>query len=192
VNFVLPLILYTEAIEESENYENNYKHSGLLDFENFINLKIQEMGLFSSIKGIEESPIEDEETAVMLKVKSHKSHGDKNDLNSHSLCNSIFKVDIYGIIREIHSKLHQRDSDIDEETKERMVDLFYELEGHYSVYKSFNVIFGGLFKNKKSIYYLFSTIVSFLILFMIFSIYFGLYKFFINKTLVVNIFLQVQ
>lgn len=151
------------------------------------------MGLFSSIKGIkgaegnQESNTEDEETAVMLKVKSHS---DKNDANLH--CNSIFKVDIYGIIREIHSKLHQRDSDIDEETKERMVDLFYELEGHYSVYKSFNVIFGGLFKNKKSIYYLFSTIVSFLILFMIFSIYFGLYKFFINKTLVVNIFLQVQ
>ncbi len=182
----MPLILYTQAIDESENYENNYKHSGLLDFENFINLKIQEMGLFSIIK---ESPSDEEDTAVLLKIKSHS---DKNDVNTLMNCSSIFKCDIYGIIREIHSKMNQRDSDIDQETKERMVDLFYELEGHYSVYKSFNVIFGGLFNNKNSIYYLFTTIVSVLILFMIFSIYFGLYNFFINKTLVVNIFLQVQ
>jgi hypothetical protein len=144
------------------------------------------MGLFNHSK---ENTCEDEETAVMLKIKSHS---EKNDVNSFINCNSILKCDIYGIIKEIHSRLQQRDSDIDEETKERMVDLFYEIEGHYSVYKSFNVIFGGLFNNKKSISYLFTTIVLVLILFMIFSIYFGLYNFFINKTLVVNIFLQVQ
>jgi hypothetical protein len=33
VNFILPLLLYIEAINEAENFENNFKQSAILDFE---------------------------------------------------------------------------------------------------------------------------------------------------------------
>ena len=33
VNFILPLLLYIEAVNEAENFENNFKQSAILDFE---------------------------------------------------------------------------------------------------------------------------------------------------------------
>lgn len=35
VNYVLPMIFYLEALNESENFELNYKQSAMLDFEVF-------------------------------------------------------------------------------------------------------------------------------------------------------------
>jgi len=44
-NFILPILLYIEASNQILVYESNYKESALLDFENFLILKSQEIGL---------------------------------------------------------------------------------------------------------------------------------------------------
>jgi hypothetical protein len=177
---VLPLLLYVEAINEAENYENNYKQSGLLDFENFIYLKNQEMGITDNFKKSNQT--------------NHNRDSENQNENDELLPvkNTNFICDVNDIFLEIHNRLLSKDSEIDDETKEKVVDLFYEVEGYYSVYKSFYAMFGGLVKSINKISIIFNIIILILILFMFMSIYFALYNFFINKTLVVNIFLQVQ
>lgn len=82
--------------------------------------------------------------------------------------------------------------EIDESAKEKIIDFIYESEGYYSLVSSYVSIFGRLINNKNRIMILFYTVILCLMLFMFVSIYLVLYNYFINKTLVVNIFIQIK
>lgn len=178
VNFVLPLLLYVEAIGEAENFENNYKQSAILDFENFICLKNQEICYSENRNDKNENQDCD-----------YEHDYERDQLISQA---DPFKENIQNIFKEIQVKLFHKGNEIDSDTKNRVIDLLYELEGYYSLYTSYYILFGTVTLTKKKISMLFYSIILFLLLFMIFSIYFALYNFFINKTLVVNIFLQIK
>jgi len=107
-------------------------------------------------------------------------------------CLNFFKV-----IKELNSRIQhntEKDSEweIDDTTKEKIIDFIYEKEGYYSLVSSYTTIFGKLINNKNRIMILFYTIILCLMLFMFVSIYLVLYNYFINKTLVVNIFIQIK
>lgn len=97
----------------------------------------------------------------------------------------------YSIVCEIKQRMI-KDNEIDDQAKEKIIDGLYEKEGFYSVNKSYNNIFGGLMRNRAKIANLYYTIILCLMMFMFLSIYLALYNYFINKTLVVNIFLQMD
>lgn len=102
-------------------------------------------------------------------------------------------INIQNIIYEIRTKFfYNKDYELEEDLKERIIDIIYGLEGFYSIQRSYTVLFGGLFKSKNTISTLFHVIILCLMIFMLISIYLTLYNFFVNKTLVVNIFLQVK
>lgn len=82
--------------------------------------------------------------------------------------------------------------EIDENTKEKIIDFIYETEGFYSLVSSYMNIFGRIVNNKNRIMIMFYTVILCLMLFMFVSIYLVLYNYFINKTLVVNIFIQMK
>jgi hypothetical protein len=87
---------------------------------------------------------------------------------------------------------NENDLEIDESTKEKIIDFIYEKEGFYSLVSSYMNIFGRIVNNKNRIMIMFYTIILCLMLFMFVSIYLVLYNYFINKTLVVNIFIQMK
>jgi hypothetical protein len=111
---------------------------------------------------------------------------EKNQINQ-------FNINIQNIIYEIrHKYYHNKELEVDDDLKERIIDIIYNLDGFYSIQRSYQILFGSLFKDKNKITLLFYTIILSLMMFMFVSIYLTLYNFFINKTLVVNIFLQVK
>jgi hypothetical protein len=173
-------LLYVEAVNEAEIFESNYKQSAFLDFENFISLKYQEVAA-----PLTEQSVGDEESNLLIKVNN------TNNSNCTNLGSNM--LNIQNLISEIKTKLHNtKGQELDEETKEKVIDLLYEYDGYYSVNKSYYNLFGSATSTKKKISLLFYVLILFLFLFMIFTIYFALYNFFINKTLVVNIFLQIK
>ena len=76
--------------------------------------------------------------------------------------------------------------------KEYIIDIIYVQEGFHSINKSFHNLFGDLINHKKKVVNILYSFILFLLLLMISSIYISLYNFLINKTLVVNIFLQIN
>lgn len=98
------------------------------------------------------------------------------------------------VLKEINTriKIDSKENNIDNMTKEKIIDFIYESEGYYSLVSSYMNIFGKLINNKNRIMILFYTIILCLMLFMFVSIYLVLYNYFINKTLVVNIFIQIK
>ena len=99
----------------------------------------------------------------------------------------------FKIINEVKQKFsHNKNSDLDDETKEKIIDYLYEMEGYYSIKQSYSVLFGSMLQSKSKLQILFYSVILCLIVFMFISIYLALYNFFINKTLVVNIFIQTK
>jgi hypothetical protein len=166
---VLPLILYVEAINEVENFENNFKYSALIDFNSYIFLKKQELDLDS----------DDEHDSLIQNKTSTKIP--VNILSNY-----------YELICNCHQEISDQKMIYTEEEKEILVDIIFEYEGYYSINKSSNLIFSGWIKDNNKIAKLLYSMIIFLFFFMCVSIYLGLYNFFINKTLVVNIFLQIN
>jgi hypothetical protein len=51
--------------------------------------------------------------------------------------------EIYNIVSEIKSRFKD-EKNIEEETKDKLIELFYEFDGNYSTKRSFHQIFGGV------------------------------------------------
>ena len=167
------MVLYVEALNEIENFENNFKFSAILDFQSFIILKKQEMELDS-----------DDDVSSLVQNKTSKTLKTQQVINVYSN---------YGeLLNNVHQELAVNKINFTEEEKEALVDLFFEYEGYYSTKNSSNLIFSGFVKDKKKVAKILYSLIVCLFLFMCISIYLGLYNFFINKTLVVNIFLQIN
>ncbi len=163
VNFILPLLLYVEAIGEAEVFEDNYKYSALLDFKSFVDLKYDEISYYGN---------NDNEDCKLILEEDNISH---NNLK--------------GILHEVKTR---KESELDDEAKKKIVDIIYQSEGYYSISKSYNMLFGSAVFTKSKVSMILYAIILMLFVFMVFSIYFALYNFFINKTLVVNIFVQLN
>jgi len=97
---------------------------------------------------------------------------------------------IQNILGEIRIKTLNQNAEVNLEIKEKIVDLIYQIQGHYSIEHSFYNICGGLITSMSKMMFLFYFMIICLMFFMMFSIYASLYNFLINKYLVVNIFLQ--
>ena len=106
-------------------------------------------------------------------------------------------LNFLNVIKELNSRISNNvekndEWEIDDCSKEKIIDFIYESEGYYSLVSSYISIFGRLINNKNRIMILFYTVILCLMLFMFVSIYLVLYNYFINKTLVVNIFIQIK
>lgn len=164
------MVLYVEALNEIQNFEDNFKFSAIIDFESYVILKKQEM----------EIDCEDDASSL-IQNKTTKSHQVLNVNSNYS-----------DLINNCHHELTVNKVKFTNEEKEALIDLFFEYEGYYSTKNSSYLIFSGFIRDKNKVTKILYSLIICLFLFMCISIYLGLYNFFINKTLVVNIFLQVN
>lgn len=74
--------------------------------------------------------------------------------------------------------------------KEKVIYYIYAIEGYYSIKESIRTIFGFEIEIRK-VKYLIYTIIASIFVLMFTSLYISLYKYIMQKTLVVNIFIQI-
>ena len=129
-NFILPILLYIEASNQILVYESNYKESALLDFENFLILKSQEIGL--EIQN-DEKTMEFYEQIERMKLKLNLEKENEKEY---------FNLDKK---EDIENKEDNKESNLIDEDKEKIIEKFYEYEGHYSTISSIINIIGIVF-----------------------------------------------
>jgi len=77
--------------------------------------------------------------------------------------------------------------------KNKIIEKCFEIEGNYSTKRSFReMTFGILNFNSNQIILFFYFILTMLAFFIMLTIFLAMYHYFINKTLVINIFLQIK
>ena len=81
----------------------------------------------------------------------------------------------------------------EKQQKEKVIYYIYAIEGYYSIKESIKTIFGfGIVEiGIKKVKYVIYAIISCIFVLMFTSLYISLYKYFMQKTLVVNIFIQI-
>jgi hypothetical protein len=89
-------------------------------------------------------------------------------------------------------KVLKSNEDECEKLKDYVIEMIYNSEGLHSVKQSFKNLFGTLIDTRGRVIMILYAIILFIFIMMIVSIYLSLYNYLINKTLVVNIFLQIK
>jgi len=95
-------------------------------------------------------------------------------------------------INDIQKELKEN-NDVNDDKKNKIIEKCFEIEGNYSTKRSFReMTFGILNFNSNQIILFFYFILTMLAFFIMLTIFLAMYHYFINKTLVINIFLQIK